>query len=59
MAIAVLALVAGSLLAVYLGNGFQQTGEESLVDIKNIDTLRTQFNRDVGKIRLIILGSPT
>jgi hypothetical protein len=34
-------------------------GQASLVDILNISTLRTQFNRDVGQTRLIILVSPT
>ena len=34
-------------------------GQKPLTDIKNIDILRTQFNLDAGKTRLIILGSPT
>ena len=34
-------------------------GQDPLVDIQNIDTLRTQFNQDVGKTRLIILIAPT
>jgi hypothetical protein len=34
-------------------------GQKPLIDIKNIDTLRTQFNHDAGKTRLIILVSPT
>jgi hypothetical protein len=34
-------------------------GQKPLRDIKNIDTLRTQFNLDAGKARLIILVSPT
>jgi hypothetical protein len=33
--------------------------QEPLTDIHNIETLRTQFNRDVGQTRLIILVSPT
>ena len=32
---------------------------QTLTNIETIDTLRTQFNRDVGKIRLVILVSPT
>jgi len=32
---------------------------QSLTDIWDIDTLRTQFNLDTGKTRLIILVSPT
>jgi hypothetical protein len=34
-------------------------GQSPLTDIQNIETLRTQFNRDVGKTRLVILVSPT
>ena len=34
-------------------------GQEPLTDIKNIETLRAQFNQDIGKTRLIILASPT
>ena len=34
-------------------------GQKPLTDIENINTLRTQFNKDVGKTRLIILVSPT
>ena len=34
-------------------------GQKPLADIQNIETLRSQFNKDVGKTRLIILVSPT
>jgi hypothetical protein len=34
-------------------------GQAPLKDIQNIETLRTQFNNDAGKTRLIILVSPT
>ena len=34
-------------------------GQAPLTDIQSIETLRAQFNRDVGKTRLIILVSPT
>jgi hypothetical protein len=34
-------------------------GQAPLKDIQNIETLRTQFNSDTGKTRLIILVSPT
>ena len=34
-------------------------GQAPLADISNIETLRTQFNQDVGKTRLVILVSPT
>lgn len=34
-------------------------GQKPITDIENIDALRTQFNLDTGKTRLIILVSPT
>ena len=34
-------------------------GQAPLTDIQNIGTLRTQFNQDIGKTRLILLVSPT
>ena len=34
-------------------------GQMPLTDIKNIKTLRAQFNRDAGLIRLVILVAPT
>lgn len=34
-------------------------GQEPLKDIQSIETLRTQFNQDAGKTRLILLVSPT
>ena len=34
-------------------------GQAPLTDIHNIETLRTAFNQEAGKTRLIILVSPT
>lgn len=34
-------------------------GQAPLTDIQDIETLRTQFNQDAGKTRLIILVAPT
>lgn len=34
-------------------------GQKPLTDVQNIETLRTQFNQDAGKTRLIILVAPT
>lgn len=34
-------------------------GQKPLTDIQTIETLRTQFNQDAGRTRLIILVSPT
>jgi hypothetical protein len=58
--IATAAIVAGVLLVIYFGT--QRGGgpaQQTLTDIKDIATLRTQFNLDAGKARLIILVSPT
>lgn len=53
-------LIAALLLGLYIENPSQTApGQEPLTDIQNTDTLRTQFNRDVGKTRLIILVAPT
>ena len=34
-------------------------GQKPITDVNHIETLRVQFNRDVGQTRLIILVSPT
>ena len=53
-------LLAGLLLAVYIETRPRLApGQAPLSDIRDIETLRTQFNRDVGQTRLIILVSPT
>jgi hypothetical protein len=53
-------LIAALLLGLYIENRPRTApGQEPLTDIQNIETLRTQFNRDAGKTRLIILVSPT
>jgi hypothetical protein len=53
-------LLATVWLAIYLDTRLQPAPEQKpLVEIKNIQTLRTQFNRDTGKTRLILLLSPT
>jgi hypothetical protein len=53
-------LLAGLLLAIYIETRPRLApGQEPLTDIRDIETLRTQFNQDVGKTRLIILVSPT
>jgi hypothetical protein len=31
----------------------------SLIDLRSPDEIRTQFNRDAGKVRLVLLVSPT
>jgi uncharacterized membrane protein (DUF106 family) len=56
----VLILIAAVLLGVYIQTRTRLApGQEPLTDIQNIETLRAQFNQDVGKTRLIILVSPT
>ena len=53
-------LIAVLLLVIYFENRPRSIpGQTPLTDIQNIETLRTQFNHDVGQIRLIILVSPT
>jgi len=53
-------LLAAVLLGVYMETRPRLApGQEPLTDVQDIDTLRTQFNRDVGKTRLILLVSPT
>jgi len=58
--IVVIILLATVLLGIYLETRPQLApGQEPLKDIQSIETLRAQFNQDVGKTRLIILVSPT
>jgi hypothetical protein len=53
-------LLASIWMAIFVDTRLQSAPEETpLVQIKNIQTLRTQFNRDAGKTRLIILVAPT
>ena len=49
-------LLATVLLGIYLETRPRlEPGQAPLTDIQNIETLRAQFNRDVGETRLIIL----
>lgn len=58
--IALIILVIALSLGIYLESRPRiAPGQEPLRDIQTIETLRTQFNQDVGKTRLIILVSPT
>ena len=58
--IAAAALLAGIMIVVFFGaQRGRGPGQQPLADIKDMATLRTQFNLDTGKTRLIILGSPT
>lgn len=53
-------LLTSIFLAVYLETRPRLAPKQApLADIRNIETLRTQFNRDVGQTRLIVLVSPT
>lgn len=53
-------LIIAITLAVYFETRLRPVpGQAPLTDIQNIETLRTAFNHDVGKTRLIILVSPT
>lgn len=56
----ILVLFAGILLGVYIQTRPRLCqGQEPLTDIQSIETLRAQFNNDVGKKRLTLLVSPT
>jgi hypothetical protein len=53
-------LLVGILLVLYFEPQSQLApGTDPLTDIQSIETLRTQFNQDAGKTRLIMLLSPT
>ena len=53
-------LLAGISWAIYLDNRLKPAQDDTpLVEIKDIKTLRTQFDQDGGKTRLILLLSPT
>ncbi len=53
-------VLTGAVLALYLESRPRLApGQTPVADIRNIETLRTQFNRDMGQTRLIILVSPT
>jgi hypothetical protein len=58
--IAIIILVIALSLGIYLESRPRLApGQTPLKDIQNIEMLRTQFNHDVGKTRLVILVSPT
>ena len=58
--LALAALLAGLLLALYFAPQSQLApATDPLTEIRTIETLRAQFNQDTGKIRLIMLLSPT
>jgi hypothetical protein len=58
--LALTALLIGGLLVIYFGSQSQLvSGRKQLADIRSVETLRTQFNRDAGKTRLILLMVPT
>ena len=57
---ALVVLLVGIFLVVYLETRPRLApGQAPLTDIQNIETLRAQFNQDVGQTRLIVLVSPT
>ena len=58
--IVLLVLISSALLAVYVASRpHLAPGQKPLIDIRSIETLRTQFNQDAGQTRLILLVSPT
>ena len=58
--IAITILIIALLVGIYLETRPRiAPGQKPLTDVQNIETLRTQFNQDAGKTRLIILVAPT
>ncbi|HLA07999.1 MAG TPA: hypothetical protein VJ022_11175 [Anaerolineales bacterium] len=58
--VAAVVLLASAFMVVYLGSRSRPApGPDFLTDIRSIETLRTEFNRDAGQIRLVILLNPT
>jgi len=58
--IVILVLLATVVVGVYIQTRPRLApGQEPLRDIQSSETLRAQFNKDVGKTRLILLVSPT
>ena len=58
--IAALILLAVVFMVVYFENQPRiAPGQKQIIDIRNIESLRAQFNNDAGKTRLIVLVSPT
>ena len=56
----IIILLIAILLGIYLETRPRLApGQEPIKDVQNIGTLRTQFNQDAGKTRLILLVSPT
>jgi len=61
-------LVAAAAVSVFIGGHLSRLGttgivtvsaSPSLSDLKNVEELKTAFNRDAGKVRLVLLASPT
>ena len=58
--VAIVVLIVAISLGIYIQTRPRLApGQEPLTDIQNIETLQTQFNKDAGKTRLILLASPT
>ena len=58
--IAIIILIIALLVGIYVETRLRiAPGQKPLTDVQNIETLRTQFNQDAGKTRLIILVAPT
>jgi hypothetical protein len=55
----VLVRVALSVMLVAGGAGCHREHKPTLSDLRGIDELKTRFNRDTGKPRIVLLVSPT
>ena len=51
--------LACSLTTIHARPSPQTAAPASIQDLRGLDELKTMFNRDVGKVRLVLLLSPT
>jgi hypothetical protein len=51
-------VLAAAILAAFVGS-YRPAPGTNLTDLHNVDELRSQFNKDMGKVRIVLLLSPT
>lgn len=57
--VAMLALVASDVSISPVTSNTRMFAAGSLTDVKGVEELKALFNRDVGRVRLVLLLSPT
>jgi hypothetical protein len=55
----IIAVILVSAVAIALIGSFRPNRNVTLTDLNNVEELRNNFNRDMGKTRLLLLLSPT